>query len=86
MPWRLERTRPAIRDMEHMPEDDRLRVEFTFARLLQDPGQVSLAKLGGRRDEWRVRVGSWRAIVQLDTATGVIRVLRVLPRGRAYRD
>lgn len=42
-------------------------------------------KLTGR-EEWRLRVGDWRVLFQRDSEDRVIRVLRVLPRGRAYRD
>jgi len=31
-----------------------------------------------------LRVGDWRAIVEVDRAANTIRVKRVLPRGRAY--
>jgi mRNA-degrading endonuclease RelE of RelBE toxin-antitoxin system len=37
-------------------------------------------------DEWRLRVGDWRVRFQQDAETGVVDVLRVLPRGRTYRD
>jgi mRNA-degrading endonuclease RelE of RelBE toxin-antitoxin system len=37
-------------------------------------------------DEWRLRVGDWRVRFTRERDTGVIQVLRVLPRGRAYRD
>jgi mRNA-degrading endonuclease RelE of RelBE toxin-antitoxin system len=47
-----------------------------------DVGDV--AKLAGRADEWRLRVGTWRVIFTLDVGTVVI--LRVLARREAYRD
>lgn len=37
------------------------------------------------RDEWRLRVGDWRIRFGRDEDARVIVVLRVLPRGRAYR-
>jgi mRNA-degrading endonuclease RelE of RelBE toxin-antitoxin system len=37
-------------------------------------------------DELRLRVGDWRAHLRVDPAARTIVVLRVLPRGRAYRD
>jgi mRNA interferase RelE/StbE len=36
--------------------------------------------------EWRLRVGDWRLRFQLDHAARTLTVLRILPRGRAYRD
>lgn len=49
-------------------------------------GQGSVIKLASSDDEWRLRVGDWRVRFVYDFQTEVIRVLRVLPRGRAYRD
>ncbi|MGE3913559.1 MAG: type II toxin-antitoxin system RelE/ParE family toxin [Chloroflexota bacterium] len=39
----------------------------------------------GRPGEWRIRVGAWRIVVELDTHAGTMTVLRVLPRRDAYR-
>ena len=45
-----------------------------------------MKKLGGADDEWRLRVGRWRVLLDLDNQTGVITITRILPRDRAYRD
>ena len=54
--------------------------------MADDPGTSDIRKLGGRRGEWRVRVGRWRVTLELDNEAGVINVTRVLPRKEAYRD
>jgi mRNA-degrading endonuclease RelE of RelBE toxin-antitoxin system len=41
-------------------------------------------KLGAQ--EWRLRVGDWRVRFDRDDEAQAIVVLRVLPRGRAYRE
>lgn len=43
-------------------------------------------RLRGSDDELRLRVGDWRVRFRVNSDTGAIEVLRVLPRGRAYRD
>jgi len=35
--------------------------------------------------QWRLRVGDWRVLFTLDDAARTMIVLRVLPRGGAYR-
>ena len=40
----------------------------------------------GKLNEWRLRVGDWRIRFGLDADTETVVILRVLPRGRAYRD
>jgi mRNA interferase RelE/StbE len=50
---------------------------------LSDPRSGALRKLVGR-PEWRLKVGDWRVLGELDIETHTIRVARILPRGRAY--
>lgn len=52
--------------------------------MVADPPRGDIAKLVGSDDEWRLRVGEWR--VRFTRQDGIVYVLRVLPRGRAYRD
>ena len=85
MPWQLLLTRRAERDLGDLPSQDRAVVERALSRLPNDPTRSDLRKLAGRDDEWRLRIGRWRAILQLDTATGTITVLRILARRDAYR-
>jgi mRNA interferase RelE/StbE len=86
MPWHLAITRRAAKDLDALPPPDRDEVERRLERAVDDPGSADVRKLGGRGDEWRLRVGRWRVILRLETATGTIYALRVLPRSRAYRD
>ena len=80
MPWRRELARRAIRDLDGLPDRDRVAVEAAIGRLVAAPSAVDLVKLGGSRNEWRMRVGNWRVFVELDNAAGQIRVLRVRRR------
>jgi mRNA-degrading endonuclease RelE of RelBE toxin-antitoxin system len=55
-------------------------------RLGPEFGRLDVKKLGGQGNRWRLRVGRWRVIMNLDSAAGVIYVTRVLARKDAYRD
>jgi mRNA interferase RelE/StbE len=48
--------------------------------------QGDVKRLHGREQEWRLRVGDWRVRFRYETPTHTMIILRVLPRGRAYRD
>jgi mRNA interferase RelE/StbE len=48
--------------------------------------QGDIKKLQGHDHDWRLRVGDYRVRFAVDTHTDQIIVLRILPRGRAYRD
>jgi len=55
-------------------------------RLTDEQPTGDIVKLAGSDDEWRLRVGDWRVRFTRDRERRVVQVLRVLPRGRAYRD
>jgi mRNA interferase RelE/StbE len=86
MPWSLEVTRPAKKDLVRLGQRERQAMSDVLDSLTGDISSADIRKLQGRENEWRLRVGEVRAILELDNATGTIRVLRILPRGRAYRD
>ena len=85
MPWRLIISPRANRDMRSLSQRDRQAVGHSLDRFVSDFGLADVKKLGGRTSEWRLRVGRWRVILELDNQAGLINVTRVLPRGRAYR-
>jgi len=76
----------ARRDLRRLDPPVQRRVVDALDRLTGDPPAGDVVRLAGVEDEWRLRVGDWRVRFTRDRDTGVIQVLRVLPRGRAYRD
>ncbi len=86
MPWQMIVTQRASRQLAALSRRDREAVERALRRLVADPSGANLKKLSGRDGEWRLRVGRWRVLLELDNNSGVIHVLRVLPRDIAYRD
>ena len=83
--WRYVLTRRAVRDMERLDRSIRQRVFVALDRFVADPSRGDIRKLEGGLGEWRLRVGDWRVRYEVDTDAQTIVVLRVLPRGRAYR-
>jgi mRNA-degrading endonuclease RelE of RelBE toxin-antitoxin system len=81
----MEVTPRARRDLRNLDPPVRKRVREALERLVEDPAEAQLVRLQGSED-LRPRVGDWRVRLRLDPATRTIVVLRVLPRGRAYRD
>lgn len=82
MPRQLELTAAALRDIDAMPlEDAEAMVEALG--VYAETGRGDVKKLRGRKDEWRIRCGKWRAIF---TQHGkLLRVLRVRDRKEVYR-
>lgn len=85
-PWRIELTGSAQRDLRRLDPPIRARVNDALTALAKDPlASTALRKLSGSRQS-RLRVGDWRVRLTLDTQARTLIVMRVLPRGRAYRD
>lgn len=75
----------AGRDFKRLDPPVQRRIVGALDRLTGDPPAGDVVKLANT-DEWRLRVGDWRIRFERDAETGVVHVIRVLPRGRAYRD
>ena len=86
MAWQLAIKRRAVKDLEDLPANEREAVEAAIGRLVTDIGSADIKKLGGRRGEWRLRVGHWRVIFTLNTLAGEIVITHALPRKEAYQD
>lgn len=84
--WKVELTGPARRDLRRLDPQVERRVRAALGRLQKQPLAGDVRKLKGRDDEWRLRVGEWRVRFTRDTERKLISVIRILPRGRAYRD
>ncbi len=83
MRWRIVVTPRAERDLKGVPALDQGRIRTGLDSLTAFPTQGDLSKLRGRENELRVWI--WRVLFELDRTSRIIVVLRVLPRGRAYR-
>ena len=84
MAWRLAVSRRARRDLASMSSADRAAMSAALERLTTDPASVDFKKLAGGAG-WRLRVGQWRALIALNTRTGVMLVSEVLNLRDAYR-
>jgi mRNA interferase RelE/StbE len=74
----------AIKDLQKLDAKMRERVVVAVERLAEaDFGDVR--RLSGFDDEWRLRVGKWRVRFTYRFDPPSIHILRVLPRGEAYR-
>lgn len=86
MPWDVRYAIRAERDIERIPPCDAERIRVAVRGLTITFVGADIQKLAGRDSEWRLRVGRWRVLLDLDNASGEMTVTRVLPRDRAYRD
>ena len=84
MIWEVRWSGPALRDMRRLDQTTARRIRQTINRYAgTEYGDV--ISMRGRDREWRLRVGQWRVLFNFYEVQDSLMVLRVLPRGRAYR-
>jgi mRNA interferase RelE/StbE len=83
--WKIELTGPARHDLRRLDRQVAARITAALRRLAETQ-HGDVIRLTSTEPEWRLRVGDWRVRFVYDFEQRVIRVDRVLPRGRAYRD
>ena len=83
MSWGVVLTDRARRDLRRLDRTVAARVVEAIERFAAD-GTGDVTRLRGSQES-RLRVGDWRVRIQFDHGERRIEVLRILPRGRAYR-
>lgn len=82
--YSIEFTRRAQKALEAMPRNQRELIQHKIDALARDPfGAANVKALVGQPG-YRLRVGDWRVIYDVEQERVVIRVLRIAPRGGAY--
>ncbi|MCB0113951.1 MAG: type II toxin-antitoxin system RelE/ParE family toxin [Caldilineaceae bacterium] len=84
--YRVLFTKEAAKSLKQMPRNTARRVQEKLAILAQDPyaSQNNVTKLQNRPG-YRLRVGDWHMIYELEGEQIVILVLKIAPRGEVYR-
>ncbi len=78
--------RPAAeRERRKLSPKVRPRVNQALLALENEPRPHGVTKLAGYANRWRVRVGDYRVIYQIDDQAQEVTVLRIAHRREAYR-
>ena len=75
----------AKRDLKRLPKDALRRVSAAITSLADDPHPAGSTKLSGA-DFYRIRVGDYRVIYQVQERQVIVLVLRVGHRRDVYRN
>jgi mRNA interferase RelE/StbE len=89
MPWRIEFSPNAFRELGNLDAQHRKRIlKYVRERLgkLDDPRSIGKALQGPRLSElWRYRVGDYRLICRIEDAALIVLVLQIGNRKNIYR-
>jgi mRNA interferase RelE/StbE len=78
--------RPAAeRERRKLPPEVRPRINQALLDLEDEPRPHGVTKLSGYANRWRIRVGNYRVLYQIDDQAQEVTVLRIAHRREAYR-
>jgi mRNA interferase RelE/StbE len=75
----------AKRDLRHLDKVLQQRVAARLQTLAIEPRPPGVLKLRGRENQWRLRVGDYRILYEVDDAAKLVRILRIAHRREVYR-
>lgn len=85
MAYRIELTPAAQRDLRSLDRPLLRRIDAKIRALAEDPRPLGVEKLTGEGNIYRVRVGDYRILYQIDDAVVIVLVVRVRHRRDVYR-
>ncbi|MFW6123001.1 MAG: type II toxin-antitoxin system RelE family toxin [Thermodesulfobacteriota bacterium] len=85
MEYKVTLAASALREFRALSGDIKNRVKSTIERLRKNPRPSGIRKIQGRENLYRLRVGSYRLVYEVDDMRGTIHLVRVRHRRDAYR-
>ncbi len=79
--------KPSVdRRLRKLPIDAQRRIVGEMTALALDPRPAGVVKLTDKGNLWRVRVGEYRIVYEIDDPRAFVTVLRVAHRKDVYRE
>ena len=75
----------AERDLKKLPAADFERIIPHLKDLAEDARPAGSRKISGSEHDWRIRVGTYRIIYELNEKEKIVKILRVRHRREVYR-
>ena len=83
--YRVFLERAAEKDLKSLPSRLHNRIIDALQALAKNPRPAGCRKLTGSDDDWRIRVGDYRIVYEIDDDAEVVRVNRARHRREVYR-
>ena len=85
MPYTIDFRPPAARALERLPRSIQARIRKAIDALAGEPFPPGVKKLRGPEGGYRIRVGDYRVIYDVQHERLIVLVVRVAHRREAYR-
>jgi mRNA interferase RelE/StbE len=77
--------RAAENDLKRLPATTFHRIIHQIRTLAENPRPSGCRKLTGSKNEWRIRIGDYRVLYEIDEKTRAVRIMPVRHRREVYR-
>ena len=84
MLYRIEVSNTSHQQIRRLPEQTQERINQAIAHLTENPRPLGVKKLTAR-EGYRIRVGDYRILYQIDDAAKLVIIYRIAARGDVYR-
>jgi mRNA interferase RelE/StbE len=84
-PYEVLIERGAERDLEILPAEQFQRIIARINALREDPRPSGCRKISGSFHDWRLRVGPYRVVYEVDDTARTVTIIKVRLRHAAYR-
>jgi mRNA interferase RelE/StbE len=75
----------AENDLKRLPTTAFHRIIPQIRTLAENPRPSGCRKLTGSKNDWRIRIGDYRVLYEIDEKAKAVRIMRVRHRREAYR-
>ena len=77
--------RSAENDLKRLPTSTFDRIVHQIKTLAENPRPSGCRKITGSKNDWRIRIGDYRVLYEVNDRAKAVRVTRVRHRREAYR-
>jgi mRNA interferase RelE/StbE len=85
MTYEVRITPAALKQLAHLPKSVQPRIDIHLLALAEDPRPPGSKKLAGGLDLYRIRVGDYRVLYQIQDAHLLVLIIKIGQRGGIYR-
>jgi mRNA interferase RelE/StbE len=85
MSYQVVLSKSAKHDLSKLDKTLQQNMANHLQSLTTDPRPHGVTKLRGTEDEWRIRVGDYRIIYEIDDNKQIVAILRIRHRREVYR-
>jgi mRNA interferase RelE/StbE len=82
--WSVRISHRVDKKLSRLTKEDRIRIDEAINNLLDKPEHVDFKLLKGKQ-KWRLRVGNWRIIFEIEITTRTFVAVEFGPRGDVYK-